>query len=79
MAPQHIAVLGAGSWGTALALQAVRAGVEPELDRALARADGVLIATPSHAFTDIVSAIAGLESAPPVLWAARWRPDCRPR
>ncbi len=107
MAPQHIAVLGAGSWGTALALQAVRAGhrvklwgrrrdhlaemadtrenqqylpgtvlpdalgVEPELDRALARADGVLIATPSHAFTDIVSAIAGLESAPPVLWATK--------
>lgn len=91
--PSQIAVLGAGSWGTALAIQCARAGnavrlwgresalcatiaaarvnkrylpdaqfpdrlqVTPDLAAAIAGADDVLIAVPSHAFRELLSAI----------------------
>ncbi len=91
--PSHIAVLGAGSWGTALAIQCARAGnrvrlwgrtseqraamqgqrvnqrylpdapfppgleVAAELHAALAGADDVLVAVPSHAFRELLASI----------------------
>jgi glycerol-3-phosphate dehydrogenase (NAD(P)+) len=91
--PSPIAVLGAGSWGTALAIQCARAGhavrlwgrapahcaamqrarvnqrylpeatfpdglqVVSELSTALRGADDVLIAVPSHAFRELLTAI----------------------
>jgi len=94
--PSLIAVLGAGSWGTALAIQCVRAGnrvrlwgraadhcaamaserlnrrylpnapfppgleVAPRLRDALAGADDVLVAVPSHAFRELLQSIHGL-------------------
>lgn len=94
--PSQIAVLGAGSWGTALAIQCARAGnlvqlwgrtaeqrtalaaqgvnqrylpdapfpaglqVAPDLRTALAGADDVLVAVPSHAFREVLTAIRDL-------------------
>ena len=94
--PSQIAVLGAGSWGTALAIQCARAGnlvqlwgrtaeqraalarqgvnqrylpdapfpaglqVAPDLRTALADADDVLVAVPSHAFREVLTAIRDL-------------------
>ena len=94
--PSQIAVLGAGSWGTALAIQCARAGnlvqlwgrtaaqraaladhgvnqrylpdapfpaglqVAPDLRTALAGADDVLVAVPSHAFREVLAAIRDL-------------------
>ena len=94
--PSQIAVLGAGSWGTALAIQCARAGnlvqlwgrtaaqraaladhgvnqrylpdapfpaglqVAPDLRTALAGADDVLVAVPSHAFRAVLAAIRDL-------------------
>jgi glycerol-3-phosphate dehydrogenase (NAD(P)+) len=89
----EIAVLGAGSWGTALAIQCTRAGrparlwgrdrahaeamrrervnrrylpdapfpetlrVEPDMDAALAGAQDVLVAVPSHGFRELLTRI----------------------
>jgi glycerol-3-phosphate dehydrogenase (NAD(P)+) len=94
--PSQIAVLGAGSWGTALAIQCARAGhgvrlwgrtaahcaameqdranrrylagaafpdnlqVASGLQAALRDAEDVLIAVPSHAFRELLTAIRGL-------------------
>ena len=94
--PSQIAVLGAGSWGTALAIQCARAGnlvqlwgrtaeqrtalaaqgvnqrylpdapfpaglqVAPDLRTALDGADDVLVAVPSHAFRELLTAIRDL-------------------
>lgn len=104
-----VAVLGAGAWGAALAIQLVRAGrsvrlwtynpaaaTELSLSRvvrqlpnsplpqaisvgsclssALAGAQGVLIAVPSHAFTPLLQQLAALpaDSLPPYLaWATK--------
>ncbi len=104
---RHIAVLGAGSYGTALALQVLRAGhrvtlwgralehialmseqrensrylpgivfpeslaLDADIDRVIASADGVVIATPSHAFASVLGAVARAASPPPVLWATK--------
>jgi glycerol-3-phosphate dehydrogenase (NAD(P)+) len=105
---EPIAVLGAGSWGTALAIQCARAGretrlwgrdvahlaelarerrntrylpeaafpaalrVEPELERALAGAGDVLIAVPSHAFRNLVNAVAPhFGEYAPLAWATK--------
>jgi glycerol-3-phosphate dehydrogenase (NAD(P)+) len=106
--PSQIAVLGAGSWGTALAIQCARAGnsvrlwgragahcaamararvnqrylpearfpdnlqVASELPTALADADDVLVAVPSHAFRELLTAIGGLLTARQRLcWATK--------
>ncbi|MEM6985826.1 MAG: NAD(P)H-dependent glycerol-3-phosphate dehydrogenase [Pseudomonadota bacterium] len=107
MAAQRITVLGAGSWGTALALQAVRAGhrvtlwgrdeslidalgrsrenhrylpgvtlpdaLTPEADiqRALAGADGVIVATPSSTFSSMLDAVAAHSDRPALIWACK--------
>jgi len=106
--PSQIAVLGAGSWGTALAIQLARAGhlvrlwgrgqahreamqqarvnqrylpearfpdnllVAEELKSALAQAEDVLIAVPSHAFRELLTAIRDLLTAGQRLcWATK--------
>jgi glycerol-3-phosphate dehydrogenase (NAD(P)+) len=106
--PSQIAVLGAGSWGTALAIQCARAGnsvrlwgrvashcaamerarvnqrylpdakfpdnlqVASELQTALADADDVLVAVPSHAFRELLTAIRGLlTSRQRLCWATK--------
>jgi glycerol-3-phosphate dehydrogenase (NAD(P)+) len=106
--PSQIAVLGAGSWGTALAIQCARAGhavrlwarsaahcaamqrsranqrylpdagfppnlrVASDLRTALAEAEDVLIAVPSHAFRELLTAIRGLLTAGQRLcWATK--------
>jgi glycerol-3-phosphate dehydrogenase (NAD(P)+) len=106
--PSQIAVLGAGSWGTALAIQLGRAGhlvrlwgrtpahcaamqqaranprylpqaefpdnlqVAGELKDALAQAEDVLIAVPSHAFRELLTALRGLLTAGQRLcWATK--------
>ena len=103
-----IAVLGAGSWGTALAILLARNGhatllwgrddamlaaiarcgsnekylpgqrfpdrlaVEPNLARALDAADACLVAVPSHAFREMVVALAGTPTARSgLLWATK--------
>ena len=106
--PGPVAVLGAGSWGTALAVQAARAGhaailwgrdrtlletlrherrnerylpgatfpatleITADLADALGRCGDVLVAVPSHAFRDMLSALAGkLGPASRVAWATK--------
>ncbi len=103
-----VAVLGAGSWGTALAIQLARnnqpvllwghdarkiqamqktrenasylAGIrlpsnlhpEPNLHQTISHADDLLIAVPSHAFREILSAIAPLISpSARIAWATK--------
>ena len=103
-----IAVLGAGSWGTALAILLARNGygtllwgrddatlaaiarcgsnekylpgqrlpdrlaVEPNLARALDAASACLVAVPSHAFREMVAALAGMPAVRPgLLWATK--------
>ncbi len=107
-APFTIAVLGAGSWGTALAMQLARAGnrvilwgrdpghvaamsearanqrylpgipfpenitIDGDLRHAVASAEHVLIATPSHAFSEtLVTAKATLADGAGVVWASK--------
>jgi glycerol-3-phosphate dehydrogenase (NAD(P)+) len=107
-APSQIAVLGAGSWGTALAIQCARAGhavrlwgrapahgeamrrervnqrylpdapfpdnlqVAGDLRTALAEAEDVLVAVPSHAFRELLTAIRDLLTAGQRLcWATK--------
>jgi len=107
-APAPIAVLGTGSWGTALAIQFARAGrstrlwgrnaghlrqlaearvnqrylpgaifpaallVEPDLDLALSSALDVLIAVPSHALREALSALKPrLRPGQRVAWATK--------
>lgn len=103
----RFAVLGAGSWGTALAMQMARAGtavtlwgrdtgkmaemakirsnpfylpgfpfpdgleVELDLARTVTSVDAVLVACPSHAFTDILRQIKPLIGDKPVVWASK--------
>jgi glycerol-3-phosphate dehydrogenase (NAD(P)+) len=106
--PRTTAVLGAGSWGTALAIQLARSGrptllwgrdgahlaelerercnrrylpdapfppgleLQPDLERALARADDVLLVVPSHAFRSMLLAIAPhLRPGMRVAWATK--------
>lgn len=106
--PSQIAVLGAGSWGTALAIQCARAGhavrlwgraaahcatmqqarvnqrylpdaqfpdnlqVASDLKTALAQAQDVLIAVPSHAFRELLTALRDLLTAGQRLcWATK--------
>ncbi|WP_435103176.1 NAD(P)H-dependent glycerol-3-phosphate dehydrogenase [Arhodomonas sp. AD133] len=106
--PERVAVLGAGSWGTALALVLAGNGaavtlwghdpghvdrlarerrnrrhlpdaafpeglaVSADLDTALAGADWVLIAVPSHAFAALVAQLAHrLDARTPLLWATK--------
>ena len=103
-----IAVLGAGSWGTALAILLARNGhgtllwgrddatlaaiarcgsnekylpgqrlpdrlaVEPNLARALDAASACLVAVPSHAFREMVAALAGMPAVRSgLLWATK--------
>ena len=103
-----IAVLGAGSWGTALAVLLARNGhrtrlwgrdetmmaelgrhrgnekylpgrrfperlaVEPDLSRAAGLAGACLLAVPSHAFEEMVAAIAGMRAVGKgLLWATK--------
>ena len=103
-----IAVLGAGSWGTALAILLARNGhgtllwgrddatlaaiarcgsnekylpgqrlpdrlaVEPNLARALDSASACLVAVPSHAFREMVAALAGMPAVRSgLLWATK--------
>ena len=103
-----IAVLGAGSWGTALAILLARNGhrtllwgrgeamlatlarhrgnerylpgqrfperlaVEPDLSRAAGAAGACLLAVPSHAFEEMVAAIAGMPAVRQgLLWATK--------
>ncbi len=103
-----VAVLGAGSWGTALAIQLARSGKpivlwghdarqirrmqekqenipylggirlpsnlhpEPNLATAVNHSDDILIAVPSHAFRDTISAIAPLISpSTRIAWATK--------
>ena len=103
-----IAVLGAGSWGTALAILLARNGhgtllwgrddatlaaiarcgsnekylpgqrlpdrlaVEPNLARALDTASACLVAVPSHAFREMVAALAGMPAVRSgLLWATK--------
>ncbi len=105
--PLRFAVLGAGSWGTALAMQMARAGasvclwgrdadkmavmaqqrcnpyylpgypfpsalrIEPNLARAINKADAVLVVSPSHAFADILKQIKPVLDGRPVAWASK--------
>ena len=106
--PSQIAVLGAGSWGTALAIQCARAGnavrlwgraaahctamaqarinkrylpeagfpdglrIACDLKTALVGADDVLIAVPSHAFRELLTAIRGqLTAGQRLCWATK--------
>ena len=103
-----IAVLGAGSWGTALAILLARNGyrtllwgrgeamlaaiarhrgnerylpgqrfperlaVEPDLSRAAGAAGACLLAVPSHAFEEVVAAVAGMPAVRQgLLWATK--------
>ncbi len=103
-----VAVLGAGSWGTALAVLLARNGhrtllwgrdeaglaaiarhgsnekylpgqhlpdgltVEPVLSRAVGAADACLVAVPSHAFAELVAALAAMPaSRAGLLWATK--------
>lgn len=103
-----IAVLGAGSWGTALAILLARNGhetllwgrdeaalaavarcrsnekylpgqrlpeglaVEPDLSRAVDAAGACLLAVPSHAFEEVVTALAGMPAVRHgLLWATK--------
>ena len=103
-----IAVLGAGSWGTALAILLARNGhqtllwgrgeamlaalarhrgnerylpgqrfperlaVEPDLSRAAGAAGACLLAVPSHAFEEMVAAVAGMPAVRQgLLWATK--------
>lgn len=103
----EVAVLGAGSWGTALAIQMARSGHsvmlwgrdssqiaqineyrrngkfladidlppglvgEPALERALQRAELVLVAVPSHAFRGLVETIAPSLGRRGLAWACK--------
>lgn len=105
-APTTIGVLGAGAWGTALALALTHNGQRVQLwghdpaalaaiarDRcnrrylpdiplpdsvgvtsdlsALAQADGLLVAVPSHAFRATVAAVASVSQPPVLAWATK--------
>jgi len=107
-AERCMAVLGAGSWGTALAMQLVRAGtkpilwdwdarhmeamrvagrneqfmpdhplppglvLEPDLERAVRRADEIIIVVPSHAFVGLIRQIAPwLKPQQGISWACK--------
>ena len=107
MSAHRIAVLGAGAWGTALALHMARCGhqvalwahraghaeamtrdgenrrylpghsfpdnltVTATLEEAVAEADGVLIAVPSHAFAELVAQLAALPRPEHLAWATK--------
>jgi glycerol-3-phosphate dehydrogenase (NAD(P)+) len=102
----NIAVLGAGAWGGALAIQLARAGcrvrlwthstdsaqqmqatrsirqlpdctlpdaisISADLADAVSGASGVLIAVPSHAFSDLLTQLGALSLPPQLAWATK--------